>query len=82
MKTTKPLVPIIEKGVILGSWTRHCQGKLPSMRYIPFYDVMEMEPYKFIEILVKEMKIKGIVVGQNYRFGNNKVNKKYLSSTW
>ena len=36
---------------------------------IPFKDIRTLQPEEFIDILVHDLDVKGVVVGANYRFG-------------
>lgn len=64
-----PLVAASDRARVLASWTSHCQGKTPRQRYIPFAMVRNLSPEAFVETLVEDLHISGVVVGQNYRFG-------------
>lgn len=64
-----PLVAASDRARILASWASHCQGRTPRQRYIPFAMVRNLSPEAFVQTLVKDLGVSGIVVGDNYRFG-------------
>ena len=64
-----PLVAASDRARVLASWASHCQGRTPRQRYIPFAMVRNLSPEAFVQTLVKDLKVSGIVVGDNYRFG-------------
>ena len=64
-----PLVAACDRSRVLTSWTPHCQGNTPRQRYIPFAMVRNLSPEEFVQTLVNDLQVAGIVVGQNYRFG-------------
>lgn len=64
-----PLVAASDRARVLASWTPHCQGRTPRQRYIPFAMVRTLSPEAFVQALVEDLQVSGIVVGQNYRFG-------------
>ena len=64
-----PLVAASDRSRVLASWTPYCCGSTPRQRYIPFAMVRNLSPEAFVQTLVENLKVSGIVVGQNYRFG-------------
>lgn len=64
-----PLVAAEDRKRVLNSWSAVCGGVTPRECYIPFKDIRTMSPESFINLLANELKVKGIVVGRNYRFG-------------
>ncbi|DBA67148.1 TPA: hypothetical protein ACH3X2_001470 [Trebouxia sp. C0005] len=64
-----PLVAASDRSRVLASWTSYCCGSTPRQRYIPFAMVRNLSPEAFVQTLVAKLKVSGIVVGQNYRFG-------------
>ena len=64
-----PLVAASDRSRVLASWTPYCCGSTPRQRYIPFAMVRNLSPEAFVQTLVQKLKVSGIVVGQNYRFG-------------
>ena len=64
-----PLVAASDRSRVLASWMPYCCGSTPRQRYIPFAMVRNLSPEAFVQTLVEKLKVSGIVVGQNYRFG-------------
>lgn len=64
-----PLVAPSDRSRVLASWMPYCCGSTPRQRYIPFAMVRSLSPEAFVQTLVEKLKVSGIVVGQNYRFG-------------
>ncbi|CAD7695701.1 unnamed protein product [Ostreobium quekettii] len=64
-----PIVPLCEKARVLASWSPFCGGLVPSMRYLPFEEIRGLSPEDFVRLLAEELGAKGIVAGQNYKFG-------------
>lgn len=64
-----PLVAAQDRAHVLDSWTPFCKGNTPRQRYIPFTMVRNLSPEAFVQTLVQDLQVSGIVVGQNYRFG-------------
>lgn len=64
-----PLVAASDRARVLASWTTHCHGRTPRQRYIPFAMVRNLSPEAFVQTLVQDLQVSGVVVGQNYRFG-------------
>eukprot|EP00803_Ostreobium_quekettii_P007955 evm.model.scf_929.3 EVM.evm.TU.scf_929.3 scf_929:17342-20973(+) len=64
-----PIVPLCEKARVLASWSPFCGGLMPSMRYLPFEEIRGLSPEDFVRFLAEELGAKGIVAGQNYKFG-------------
>lgn len=64
-----PLVAACDRRRVLTSWADACDGVAPSECAIPFADIRQLSPEAFIELLAKELRVSGVVVGANYRFG-------------
>ena len=59
----------VEKAVVLGQWSEACDGRTPNLRYLPFAEIRQQSPRAFVEMLVDELGVSGVVAGENYRFG-------------
>ena len=64
-----PLVAHCDRQRVLKTWEKVCCGAVPAECRIPFAEVRTMSPEEFVELLVIELGVKGIIVGSNYRFG-------------
>lgn len=64
-----PLVAASDRKRVLRSWERVCCGVIPQEFEVPFSEVRMMSPEAFVELLAVDLKVKGVVVGSNYRFG-------------
>ena len=65
-----PLVAASDRSRVLASWAPYCKGNQPRQRFIPFAMVRSLSPDKFVQVLVEDLQVAGVVVGQNYRFGS------------
>jgi hypothetical protein len=57
-----PLVADCDRPRVLASWAQHCQGRVPSQRFIPFAAVRTMSPEEFVHTLATDMKVNGLPV--------------------
>ena len=51
------------------SWKDACLGRVPFECSIPFGEIRAMSPEDFVSLLANELRVAGVVVGSNYRFG-------------
>jgi hypothetical protein len=65
----QPLTADADRGRILATWAPSCAGIAPLQRAIPFADIRQLEPEVFVELLANELRVHGVVVGANFRFG-------------
>ena len=68
-KKRLPIVPMCDKPRVLTSWTSHCNGLTPHMRFLPFREIRFMSAEDFVRLLAEELGAVGVVAGENYRFG-------------
>ncbi|XP_031379390.1 FAD synthetase 2, chloroplastic-like [Punica granatum] len=54
---------------VLSSWAQYCGNATPVEFEIEFSSVRSLSPRQFVEKLAKELGVKGVVAGENYRFG-------------
>lgn len=64
-----PLVALADRRRVMQTWKDACGGKIPTECAIPFAEVRSLSPEAFIELLANELKVGGVAVGSNYRFG-------------
>ena len=64
-----PLVAIADRKRVMQTWQNGCGGKLPTECAIPFAEVRSLSPEAFVELLANTLKVGGVAVGSNYRFG-------------
>ncbi|TQD99838.1 hypothetical protein C1H46_014576 [Malus baccata] len=68
----KPRASIVAKcdrKRVLSSWASYCGDMAPAEFEIEFSSVRRLTPRQFVEKLLKELGVRGIVAGENYRFG-------------
>ncbi|KAM1540893.1 hypothetical protein PS1_010894 [Malus domestica] len=68
----KPRASIVAKcdrKRVLSSWASYCGDMAPAEFEIEFSSVRHLTPRQFVEKLLKELGVRGIVAGENYRFG-------------
>lgn len=68
----EPRVPIVAKSDrqrVLSSWASYCGNVVPIEFQIEFSTVRYLSPEQFVEKLSKELGVRGVVAGENYRFG-------------
>nr|DAD27544.1 TPA_asm: hypothetical protein HUJ06_029012 [Nelumbo nucifera] len=67
-----PRVPIVAKcdrKRVLSTWAPYCGNVVPAEHNIEFSSVRHLTPRQFVEKLAKELGVRGVVAGENYRFG-------------
>jgi FAD synthase len=68
----KPRAPIVAKcdrKRVLSSWASYCGNIAPVEFEIEFASVRHLNPQQFVEKLSRELRVCGVVAGENYRFG-------------
>ncbi|KAJ9190613.1 hypothetical protein P3X46_001796 [Hevea brasiliensis] len=64
-----PVVAKCDRSRVLTSWAPYCDNVAPSEFDIDFSSVRHLNPRQFVEKLSKELRVCGVVAGENYRFG-------------
>ncbi|TVU44534.1 hypothetical protein EJB05_03979, partial [Eragrostis curvula] len=64
-----PIVAQCDRKRILSSWAPYCRDMVPLEYQVEFSKVRYLTPRQFVERLSKDLRIKGVVAGENYRFG-------------
>ncbi|KAK9287538.1 hypothetical protein L1049_015959 [Liquidambar formosana] len=64
-----PIVAECDRKRVLFSWTSHCGNVAPTEFQVEFSSVRHLTPRQFVEKLSKELGVRGVVAGENYRFG-------------
>ncbi|XP_047332954.1 FAD synthetase 2, chloroplastic-like [Impatiens glandulifera] len=64
-----PIVAKCDRKRVLSEWTPLCGGKTPVEFEVQFSKVRHLTPRQFVEKLAKELGVRGVVAGENYRFG-------------
>ncbi|KAL2545727.1 FAD synthetase 1 [Forsythia ovata] len=64
-----PIVAKCDRKRVLSSWAPHCGNVIPKEFLVEFSKVRYLTPQQFVEKLAKELRVNGVVAGQNYRFG-------------
>uniref|UniRef100_A0A803MNU9 FAD synthase n=1 Tax=Chenopodium quinoa TaxID=63459 RepID=A0A803MNU9_CHEQI len=64
-----PIVAKCDRHRILSSWAPFCGNVPPKEFLIDFASVRHLTPQQFVEKLSKELGVRGVVAGENYRFG-------------
>lgn len=64
-----PIVAQCDRKRVLSSWASYCGGVSPSEFQIEFSSVRHLSPREFVEKLSKDLRVTGVVAGENYRFG-------------
>ncbi|KAK4413602.1 FAD synthetase 2, chloroplastic [Sesamum alatum] len=64
-----PIVPKCDRKRILSSWAPLCGNVVPKEFHVEFSKVRHLTPQQFVEKLSEELGVRGVVAGQNYRFG-------------
>jgi len=67
--TRLPLVAPADRRRVMETWKDACGGKTPTECAIPFAEVRSLSPEDFVALLANDLKIGGVAVGSNYRFG-------------
>ncbi|KAI3419958.1 FAD synthase [Psidium guajava] len=68
----EPRIPIVAKSDrqrVLSSWASYCGNVIPVEFQIEFATVRYLSPEQFVKKLSKELGVRGVVAGENYRFG-------------
>ncbi|KAL4580026.1 hypothetical protein LXL04_016200 [Taraxacum kok-saghyz] len=64
-----PVVAKCDRERVLSSWSACCGEVVPTELEIEFSKVRSLTPRQFVEKLSKELGVRGVVAGKNYRFG-------------
>ncbi|XP_008807880.2 FAD synthetase, chloroplastic-like isoform X1 [Phoenix dactylifera] len=64
-----PIVAKCDRKRVLSSWAPYCGNEVPLEYQVEFSNVRHLTPRQFVERLSKELKVSGVVAGENYRFG-------------
>ncbi|CAH8270469.1 unnamed protein product [Arabidopsis lyrata] len=64
-----PIVAKCDRKRVLTSWASYCGDRAPEEHEIEFASVRHLTPQQFVEKLSKELRVCGVVAGENYRFG-------------
>uniref|UniRef100_A0A0D9W092 FAD synthase n=1 Tax=Leersia perrieri TaxID=77586 RepID=A0A0D9W092_9ORYZ len=64
-----PIVAQCDRKRVLSSWAPHCRNVVPIEYQVEFSKVRHLTPRQFVERLSRDLKIQGVVAGENYRFG-------------
>lgn len=70
-----PVVAKCDRKPVFSSWTPCCSNVAPVEFEIEFASVRHLNPQQFAEKLSSQLRICGVVAGENYRFG-------YKASLW
>ncbi|XP_020212337.1 FAD synthetase 2, chloroplastic isoform X2 [Cajanus cajan] len=64
-----PVVAKCDRRRVLSSWVSYCCNMVPEEFQVQFSSVRHLSPRQFVEKLAKELSVRGVVAGENYRFG-------------
>ncbi|XP_021811319.1 FAD synthetase 2, chloroplastic-like [Prunus avium] len=64
-----PIVAKCDRKRVLSSWAPYCGNMAPTEFQIEFSSVRHLTPRQFVEKLLKELGVRGVVAGENYRLG-------------
>ncbi|KAK6942135.1 FAD synthetase [Dillenia turbinata] len=64
-----PVVAKCDRKRVLSSWAPYCGNTTPAEFELEFSSVRQLTPQQFVEKLSKELGVRGVVAGKNYRFG-------------
>ncbi|XP_048530057.1 FAD synthetase, chloroplastic-like isoform X1 [Triticum urartu] len=64
-----PIVAHCDRKRVLLSWAPYCRNVVPLEYQVEFAKVRYLTPRQFVERLSTDLRIKGVVAGENYRFG-------------
>lgn len=64
-----PIVAKRDRKRVLASWGKYCGNLTPKEFHIEFSNVRYLPPRQFVEKLSLELGVRGVVAGENYRFG-------------
>ncbi|KAF7808349.1 FAD synthetase 1, chloroplastic-like [Senna tora] len=68
-KAWAPIVAKCDRKRVLSSWAPYCSNMVPEEFQVEFSSVRHLSPRQFVEKLSKELRVRGVVAGENYRFG-------------
>ncbi|XP_062107965.1 FAD synthetase 2, chloroplastic-like isoform X2 [Humulus lupulus] len=64
-----PVVAKCDRKRVFSSWSPYCGNVAPMEFGIEFSSVRHLSPKAFVEKLAKDLGVRGVVAGENYRFG-------------
>ncbi|CAA6656287.1 unnamed protein product [Spirodela intermedia] len=64
-----PIVAKCDRKRVLSSWAPLCGDVVPLEFHVEFSKVRQLSPRQFVERLSKDLRVSGVVAGENYRFG-------------
>ncbi|XP_058192367.1 FAD synthetase 1, chloroplastic-like isoform X1 [Rhododendron vialii] len=64
-----PIVAKCDRKRVLSSWAPYCGDITPVEYELEFSKVRHLTPHQFVEMLSKKLGVRGVVAGENYRFG-------------
>ncbi|KAF3435046.1 hypothetical protein FNV43_RR22133 [Rhamnella rubrinervis] len=64
-----PIVAKCDRKRVLSSWAPYCGNMAPAEFQVEFSSVRHLTPREFVEKLSKDLRVRGVVAGENYRFG-------------
>ncbi|KAE9611575.1 putative FAD synthetase [Lupinus albus] len=64
-----PIVAKCDRKRVLSSWVPYCCNMIPEEFQVEFSSVRYLTPRQFVEKLSNELGVRGVVAGENYRFG-------------
>ncbi|EXB96386.1 Riboflavin biosynthesis protein ribF [Morus notabilis] len=64
-----PIVAKSDRKRVLSSWAPYCGNMAPAEFQIEFSIVRHLSPREFVIKLSKDLGVRGVVAGENYRFG-------------
>lgn len=64
-----PIVAKCDRKRVLSSWASYCCNVVPQEFQVEFSRVRHLSPREFVEKLSNELRVCGVVAGENYRFG-------------
>ncbi|RZC73564.1 hypothetical protein C5167_049037 [Papaver somniferum] len=64
-----PVVAKCDRKRVFNSWASYCNDVAPAEFSVEFSSIRHLSPRQFVEKLSKELGVRGVVAGENYRFG-------------
>ncbi|MCL7047374.1 hypothetical protein MKW94_029508 [Papaver nudicaule] len=64
-----PVVAKCDRKRVFNSWAPYCNDVAPAEFSVEFSSIRHLSPRQFVEKLSKELGVRGVVAGENYRFG-------------
>lgn len=64
-----PIVAKCDRKRVLSTWASLCGDVVPIEFQVEFPKVRHLTPRQFVEKLSKDLRVNGVVAGENYRFG-------------